>query len=63
MNQYFNIQLNQGRKLLYFFIQLDEKGHKLELTLVANIDDLYEYWEYVRMAGDFPVFKRKIAQQ
>lgn len=60
MKQYFNIQLNQGRKLLYFFIQLDEKGHKLELTVVANIDNLHEDWEYVRMAGDFPVFIRKM---
>lgn len=62
MKQYFNIQLNQGRILLYFFIQIDEKGHKLELTVVANIDGLEEHWEYVRMAGDFPVFKRKTAQ-
>lgn len=59
MKQYFDIQLNQGRKLLYFFVQHDEKGHKLELNSVATINDLHEHWEYVRMAGDFPVFKRK----
>jgi hypothetical protein len=62
MKQYFNIQLNQNRKILHFFIQHDEKGHQLELTVVANIDDLPEHWEYVRMAGDFPVFKRKTPQ-
>lgn len=59
MKQYFNIQLNQGRTLLHFFIQQDEKGHKLELNSVATISDLHEHWEYVRMAGDFPVFIRK----
>jgi len=64
MNQYFQIQHKQKKTTLFFFEQgekTDTGGSILKLIRVADISSLHDDWEYVRMAGDFPVFKRKIA--
>jgi len=66
MKQYFNIQLKQGKRLLYFFDQcgmMDNGHHIVDLQQIidTDVDTFGAGWDYVRMAGDIPVFKKKDA--
>lgn len=64
MKQYFKIQEDRRDNTLHFFEDWKDNGsggRLLALHSVDNMTQLGEDWEYVRMAGDFPVLKRKIA--